>query len=311
MPAPPVMADSVDTADSGLAQGQFFVADVYQGLGPFVKRGSIRYLRICEEVRAGLIQLAHGEFQADYEPFEDWYASPTHKVRGPYGWPSYVAKSDLGLVPVEEDGSANFNAPAGKVLYFQALDADLNEIQRMRSVVQLQAGEKRGCVGCHDNRLTSTPSIRPMPQAIRREPSTPISPPWGAGPFAYEKVVQSVWNTKCIQCHDAKDKQQINLTAVVDSDGVPASYRTLIEKGYVHYFDFAWGREHNKAEPLTFGAVQSKLFKILDAGHYDIRLTREENHRVKCWIDLNCPLWPDYIFRPNRSSVQAANRSMK
>ncbi len=22
--------------------------------------------------------------------------------------------------------------------------------------------------------------------------------------------------------------------------------------------------------------------------------------RVKCWIDLNCPLWPDYIFRPNR-----------
>jgi hypothetical protein len=22
--------------------------------------------------------------------------------------------------------------------------------------------------------------------------------------------------------------------------------------------------------------------------------------RVKCWTDLNCPLWPDYIYRPLR-----------
>jgi hypothetical protein len=303
--APPVMADSVDAADSGLKDGQFFVADIYRGLGPAVKRGSIRYIRVCEEVRAGLIQLADGQFQADHEPFQDWYASPTHKVSGPYGWPSYVAKGDLGIVPVEDDGSANFTAPAGKVLYLQALDGNLNEVQRMRSVVQLQAGEKRGCIGCHENRLTATPSIRPMPQAMRREPSTPAPPPWGAGPFAYEKVVQPVWDAKCIQCHDAKDKQQINLTGTTDSDGVPASYRTLIEKGYVHYFDFTWGREHNKAEPLTFGTVQSKLRPILDGSHYDIRLTREESHRVKCWIDLNCPLWPDYIFRPNRLRAQA------
>ena len=306
--APPVMADSVDAADSGLKDGQFFVADIYRGLGPAVKRGSVRYLRVCEEVRAGLIQLANGEYQADHEAFEDWYATPTHKVSGPYGWPSYVAKGDLGLVPVEEDGSANFSAPAGKVLYFEALDGDLNEIQRMRSVVQLQAGEKRGCIGCHENRLSATPSIRPMPQAMRREPSTPVPPPWGAGPFAYEKVVQPVWDGKCIQCHDAKDTQQINLTGTTDGNGVPASYRTLIEKGLVNYFDFTWGREHTKAEPLTFGTMQSKLRPILDGGHYDIRLTREEMHRVKCWIDLNCPLWPDYIFRPNRVRVQAANR---
>ena len=39
---------------------------------------------------------------------------------------------------------------------------------------------------------------------------------------------------------------------------------------------------------------------MLDAGHYDVKLTRDEMHRVKCWIDLNCPLWPDYQERMKR-----------
>jgi hypothetical protein len=56
------------------------------------------------------------------------------------GWPSYVAKASLGTVPFDGDGSVHFFAPAGKVLYFQVLDADYNELQRMRSVVQLQPG---------------------------------------------------------------------------------------------------------------------------------------------------------------------------
>ena len=31
-----------------------------------------------------------------------------------------------------------------------------------------------------------------------------------------------------------------------------------------------------------------------------VRLTPEETRRVKCWTDLNCPLWPDYTYRPER-----------
>jgi len=154
------------------AQGQFFVADVYEGLEPTVKRGTVKYIRVCREVRADLIRLANGEYQADHEPFQDWYATPTHKVRGPHGWPSYVAKGVVGIAPVEEDGSASFYAPAGKVLYFQVLDADYNEIQRMRSVVQLQDGEKRGCIGCHESRVSAPLSGATIPIAVRRAPST-------------------------------------------------------------------------------------------------------------------------------------------
>jgi hypothetical protein len=119
-------------------------------------------------------------------------------------------------------------------------------------------------------------------------------------PFAYEKVVQPVWDANCVRCHDAQDKQKLDFSGVLGPDRVPASYRTLITQGWVHYFDYTWGQEHKKAAPLTFGTVQSKLWKVLNAGHYDVKLTRDEMHRVKCWIDLNCPLWPDYIQRELR-----------
>ena len=164
---PPVLAD----ADPDKSQmGQFVVADVYKGLEPTIQRGQVKYIRVCEEVRSDLARLPNGEYKNDHPPFQDYYASPTHKVRGPYGWPSYVAKGTFGLAPVDKDGSANFYAPAGKVLYFEALDKDFNELQRMRSVVQLQPGETRGCVGCHENRTQTPPTGKVT--AARREPAS-------------------------------------------------------------------------------------------------------------------------------------------
>ncbi len=278
--------------------GRLLVADVYHGLGPDVPRGAVKYLRVCQEVRADLLPLADGGYQADHKPFRDWYATPIHHVKGPNGWPSYVAKGTFGLVPVEADGSAHFLAPAGKVLYFQALDGQFNELQRMRSVMQLQPGETRSCIGCHENRM-SAPAVRPA-IAMKRPPDRLEPPPWGAGPLAYETVVQPVLNARCVRCHQAGDKDGIDLTGTLDAERVPASYRTLIEGGWVHYFDYHWHREHQKAEPRTFGTLRSKLWAVLDSGHHDAELTTNEMRAIKCWIDLNCPLWSDYQFRPNR-----------
>lgn len=305
-PPPPIVA-SAFPADAP-PRGRFFVRDVHTGLAPAVPRGRVKYIRVCSEEKAELRRLPNGEYQSDHEPFEDWYAAPTHKVRGPHGWPSYVAKGTFGLAPVEDDGSAHFLAPAGTVLYFQALDADLNEIQRMRSVVQLQPGEERGCIGCHEDRATAPPAGLPMPRALARPPSELQAPPWGAGPFAYERAVQPVWDAQCVRCHNPSDARTIDLSGARDREGVPASYRTLIERGLVHYFDFAWGQEHRKAAPLSFGTVKSKLWDILNAGHEGVVLTRDEMHAVKCWIDLNCPLWPDYRFRAEREGVGATAR---
>jgi hypothetical protein len=295
--------DHPQIADSEL--GEFTVANVYEGLEPQVARGRVKYLRVCQEVRADLEQLSSGEFRRDHGPvFQDFYATPIHKVNGPFGWPTYVAKTSLGLVPVEADGSASFYVPAGKVVYFEALDADLNELQRMRSVVQLQPGERRGCVGCHEHRRTAAPVKATL--ASRRAPSALQPPSWGAVPFSYEKVVQPIWDAHCANCHGANAIRGSDLTGTLDANKVPASYRTLIAGGWVHYFNMSWNLRHHKAAPLSFGTLQSPLMRFLEPSHHGVKLTRDELHRIKCWIDLNCPLWPDYIERQLRPGPQTA-----
>ncbi len=300
-PTPPILPGASGGEEP---MGEFFAENVYRGIEHQVPRDAVRYLRVCQEVRADLEQLPNGSYRSDHPSFEDWYATPVHKVSGPFGWPSYVAKASLGIVPVEADGSVRFLAPAGKVLYFQVLDDQLNELQRMRSVVQLQPGETRSCVGCHEPRSSAPPARRPL--ALARPPRELQPPPWGPEPFDYSKVVQPVWDTHCVQCHDGRPDQHINLSSTLDAEKIPLSYRELITQGWVHYLDFGYNSGGNeKRDAMTFGSLKSKLWLLLDAGHYDVKLSLEDRHRIKCWIDLNCPLWPDYQYRPERPIAAA------
>ena len=169
----------------------------------------------------------------------------------------------------------------------------------MRSVVQLQPGEQRSCVGCHESR-SATP-LRHAAQALTQRVQVLEPPPWGAEAFDYERVVQPVLNANCVRCHDASSGVKLDLRGAHDSDRVPVSYRSLIAGGWVHYFDWHWGARHFKAEPLSFGTRQSRLFRVLaDAQHETVRLKPDELRTIKAWIDLNCPLWPDYRFRTDR-----------
>jgi hypothetical protein len=289
---PPVLADKMDPRAEA---GRVVMLDVYQGIEPTVPRGSVKYIRVVEEVRHDIAEHPN----RDHADFMKWYATPVDVVSSPFGWPTYVAKAPLGIVPVERDGSASFVVPAGKQLYFQALDQDYNELQRMRSVLQMQPGEVRTCVGCHDSRNAAPPGVQPL--ALRHEPRQLEAPPWGAGPFSYEKTVQPVLDAKCISCHDGHAEAKLDLTGALDLNRVPASYRALISGGWVHVVDCGWNSAGcEKREPLTFGTVKSRLWTVLNAGHYGVRLTDEEMQRIKCWTDLDCPLWPDYIERSQR-----------
>lgn len=290
---PPTVLADAETPEA--EQGEFILSDVYRGLEPAVKRGSVKYLRIVEEVRHQLQAQADGQYPKDHEAFFNFYASPVDKVNGPFGWPAYVAKASLGLVPVEEDGSAHFMAPAGRVLYFEALDENFQEVQRMRSVVQLQPGEKRGCIGCHESRQMA-PVLAQRPQA--RLARAIDAPSWGDGPFAFTKVVQPVLDAHCVRCHGPQHEKEIDLTGTLNEDKAPASYRTLITKGLVHYADCGWNSGgFEKLPPLTFGAVKSKLWDVLSAGHHGVQLSADDMSRINTWIGLNCPLWGDYMDR--------------
>ena len=157
-----------------------------------------------------------------------------------------------------------------------------------------------------------TPTCRhssPPPElglALTQPPQTLEPPPWGTAAFDYQKVVQPVLNTHCVRCHDGREPGRSDLRGTLDEGRVPVSYRTLIEGGWVHYFDFTYGMRHFKAEPLTFGTRQSRLFTMLDQpSHPEVPLAPDELRALKGWIDLNCPLWPDYRFRPDRPATIA------
>ncbi len=334
-PRPPVLQEKTHNpllAQQGL--GQFTIQDVYEGLGSTVAHGQAKYLEVSQEVPAPLKKLADGEFRSSHPGFQDYYATPVHLVTGPAesyttrtanalephafrqgsaapatngavtvterdGWPSYVAKAVLGTVPIAEDGSVNFTAPSGKVLYFHLLDEHFNELQRMRSVVQLQPGEQRSCIGCHDERRGAP--LRQAGLALTRPVRALTPPPWGAVPFDYERVVQPVLNANCVRCHEPKSDAKPDLRGTLDANRVPASYRSLIAGGWVHYFDWHYGSRHFKAEPLSFGTLQSRLFTVLaDQQHQTVTLKPDDLRALKAWIDLNCPLWPDYQYRPER-----------
>ena len=40
----------------------------------------------------------------------------------------------------------------------------------------------------------------------------------------------------------------------------------------------------------------------------DVSPTSEEIYRIKCWTDLNCPFWPDYVYRLDRPTVRTTKR---
>ncbi len=46
--------------------------------------------------------------------------------------------------------------------------------------------------------------------------------------------------------------------------------------------------------PYSTGAACSSLMKLLEAGHYDEKLSREELEKIACWIDLAVPYCGDY-----------------
>jgi hypothetical protein len=292
----PVLADETDPEKS---YGEFFVSDVYAGISPPVKRGRVKYIRVVEEVRHQIEKLPDGSYRSDYDNPLDGYASPVYKMtRGPFGWPAYGAKAPLGIVPVEEDGSACFYAPAGKVLYFQVLDGEFNELQRMRSVVQLQGGEKRSCVGCHEDRRTVPRNTR---RPAARKPRHLQIPDWGGVPFSYERIVQPVLDRRCVCCHDSNHAKGLDFSGTVNAEKVPASYNTITSRGIVHFVDCRFNPGGcEKIEPLSFGTVKSRLWEVLDGGHNGVELTEDEMRRIKTWTDLNCPLWGNYVERSKR-----------
>jgi len=113
--------------------------------------------------------------------------------------PQTNARAVLGTVPVEADGSVHFEAPVGKLVYFQALDERGLAVQSMRSATYVHPGERLVCQGCHEPKRRQAIDRRQPPLALLRPPS-PIAPAAdGSRPLNYPRLVQPVLDRHCVE----------------------------------------------------------------------------------------------------------------
>jgi hypothetical protein len=208
------------------------------------------------------------------------------------------ARAVLGTVPVESDGSVYFEAPVGKALYFQALDAKGLAVQSMRSATYLHPGEQLVCQGCHEGKHEPPTLPGGMPVALRRLPSRIEPDIEGSNPFSYVRLVQPVLDRNCVDCH--RQKQAVDLTGVIEGKyGWTRSYANLAAK-YGFYFHVGNGSIrtgiHGGSRTIAgqFGAQAAPLTKYLGPSHYGLQLSDDDRHRITLWLDCNSEFYGSY-----------------
>ncbi|MBN1819027.1 MAG: hypothetical protein JW828_16830 [Sedimentisphaerales bacterium] len=276
-PCPPTIPSRRDFHN---AYGTFYVANVYEGTHMVgVKPGEVKSLRVVES------------------PEKRFWTTPPWNGQGQQApamaWHDFNNKRILGTVPVEEDGSAYFEVPADRFVYFQLLDKDGMMIQSMRSGTMVQSGETTGCVGCHENRhIAPTPAIRKIPLALRREPAPMAG--WYGNPrlFSYIDEVQPVFDRHCIRCHDFNKEGAGKLVLAGDRDNTfNVSYNELWRKKYIAAIGAG---PHEIQQAYSWGSHKSRLVEVIREKYKEGELDKESFDRIVTWIDINAPYYSTY-----------------
>lgn len=301
------------------------MTDVYGGMDG-VSAGSVKYLRVLEQI------------PRSWSARKNWgqdHAGTTH-AHSAIGDGHLSVKVQLGIVPVEADGSAKFYVPADRAVYFQALDEKYRAIQTERTYVNYRPGETRACIGCHETpNYTPTRSVNPVPAAMKRPVSEMTCQPNQTTPemtFDYDRQIQPIWNQHCVSCHGA-EKQEGGL----DLSGTPEStycvsyarMMTLSKDPKKQLLGNRGERNEDAAcNGITFilpyqtGALSSTLsgwltgdggaltlpehkayVEYLRKSHTDLKLSKNEILTINNWLDVNCPYHPSYFGHLNAQFI--------
>lgn len=257
--------------------GTVALMNVYDSTLSFPAGSVIRYLRIYEVL-----------------PKTTWHHTNPHM--------GYAQEKSgrrvLGTVPVESDGSAYFTLPADTPVFFQALDANKEAVQSMRSLTYVKPGEQLICGGCHEPR-GNAPMMSTQPTAVQRPPSAITPEVAGSSPFSYPLLVQPVLDANCVSCHQAQGA--IDLSAGTYSTNFNYWYNSYLNLAnyafyYGAYANAGYDRWNTPTSiPGQVGAKGSRLYQVLFVtNHHDLQLTTEARHRLALWLDSNSDFFGAY-----------------
>ncbi len=258
---------------SGQADGQFVLVDVYAGRNMSgVARGDIKKLLILEPLPKP-VNFSGG---MDLTSFSG----------------SFNLERVLGTVPVEEDGSASFLAPAGRPLFFVALDANDLSVKRMQSFANLMPGETYTCVGCHEERAGAADARRADGTllALKRQPSQ-IRPFTGfPDVLDFQRDVQPVLDRNCVGCHNPQKRAgHLNL-AHAHSPHFSNAYIALLTRGLVVDGRNGLGNQ----PPRSIGSAASPLLARLAGGHQNVKASAADWRTAWLWIESAAPYAGSY-----------------
>lgn len=282
--------------------GCFMLKDVYQGM-PNVPRGSIRKLRVVEETSRVSPTPGPGPF------------NQTFTISAALAW---TAKNYLGVVDIEADGSAYFEVPAGKMIFFQALDTQGRCVRSMRTFIQAAPGITRGCIGCHENKK-GTFQVEKMAIAQTKAPQQIKDESWGSGVLDYPTMVQPILDKHCVSCHGGEE----GFAAGLDLTGgwteyFNNSYENLVSRRELQYKASLIagvcsmnGTAYYSAPifpAYAIGSPAAPLAQVIlegDLGHKGrFTMTRPERDLILAWIDGNGPYHGTWNYTPRAFQVQ-------
>lgn len=256
--------------DLAQSTGRLILADVYEGrnmagVGP----GEIKKLLVLEQLPTPI------HYTGGPEPISDLGTFTLERI--------------VGTVPVEPDGSAYFELPALRSLFFVVLDEHDLAVKRMQSFVTVQPGEVTSCVGCHEQR-TRAPRLtaKPLLQAVRRPPSR-IEPVADVPDVMdFPRDIQPILDALCVACHGYERTALGGPRAgrlILSGEAGPLfshSYSMMTKAGL-----FSDGRSAPRSNyaPRTLGSSASRILKMLDGSHYGVRATAAQIKTLRLWID--------------------------
>jgi hypothetical protein len=249
--------------------GRMIVADVYQGRNmEGVKRGEIKKLLVLETLPMPI------HYTGGMEPIS-------------YGG-TFTLERILGTVPVEADGSACFEVPALRSVFFVALDEQHLAVKRMQSFTSVEPGEVLSCSGCHEPR-TQAPRLRTAElAALRRSPSR-IEPVAGVPEvFDFPRDVQPILDRLCVECHGYEQTARGGPRAgrlILAGDHGPLYSQSYYMLTIARLFSDGRNQPRSNYAPRTLGSSASKLLKMLDGTHYGVQATALDQAKLRLWID--------------------------